>query len=157
MKLTNAMGVLFDATVHGGWNVKVDDVHHVADVNAASSYTGGDENRRHAGSEGSESSLSLGLTAVTVHGSHREAHMEKEVVETVDFAAAVAEDDGANTRHLLKQLHERLLLFFRCGLDDDLLDVFGRAANATNAELDMIRRKIRLPKLLGGFREGSRE
>lgn len=151
------MSVFFNTAVFHGRKVIVDDVHDVLDVDAASSHTSGDEDGSLSGAECTKSCFTLGLAAIAMHGRHWETHVVEEVIEVVDFRAAVAEDDGADAMHLLEKADEDVTLLVALGLNHNLLDVLGGTSSTSDAEAHMGRCKMghgELSRLTG---EGGRE
>lgn len=151
------MSVLFNATVIHRGQVVVDNMHDIANVNAAGRDSGSNENWGPTTSEGSHCRFSLNLSPVTVNGSDWKFHVVEKIVERVGSLAAIDEDDGTNTIHLFEQSKEKLVLLLSSGLNDNLLDVLRSASCSTNSEAHMSRRQVLLGESASGPREGGRK
>ena len=154
---TNAMGILFDATILKRRKIVVDHVPNVLDVDATRSDSGSDQNGCVARPEGTHSSLALLLGAVTMHGRDRQMHVEQEIVEVVSGLTAVDKDDRTDAVHLLEQSDQKLSLLMRFGLENDLSDVGTSATSTTNTEADVRRSQVGLREIARRLRKCSRE
>lgn len=131
------MGVLFNTAVLYRREVIVYDVHDIADVNAAGCHASRNEDGRLARSEGSHSSLSFNLSAVTMDGGDWQLHIEQKIIERVGSLTTVDKDDGTNTIHLFEKSQKSFILPFTIDFDNHLLDILCGAAGTTNSEAHM--------------------
>lgn len=151
------MRVLLDTAVVERRELKVDDVHDVANVDAASADTRGNQNGGLASAEGAHGGLTVLLRALTMDGNDREAGVPKVVIEAVDLVAAVGKNDGAHASHLLEKLEKKSTLLGTVSLNDTLLNVTSRAAGAANTEADVRLSKVLASQVAGLLGEGGRE
>lgn len=130
-------------------------MHNVLDVDATRSNSGSDQNGCVARPEGTHSSLTLLLGAVTMHAGDRQMHVEQKVIKVVSGLTAVDEYDRTDAMHLLEQSDQKLSLLMRLGLEHDLSDVGTRATSTTNTEADMGRSQVGLREIARGLRKSS--
>lgn len=156
-QLTNAVGVLLDATVVHRREVVVDDVHDTAHVDAARGHTARDQNRAVATAEGAHRSLSLLLGAITMDGCDRDALVVQVVVNLISGAPGIDEDDGAARGKRVQQVEQSLALQARVGVHNLLLDVGMCTASAAHANADVVAREMGLRKIANSLGEGRRE
>ena len=127
------MNVLIRAVVLDGWEVEVDDMHHIAYVQATSRDTSSHHDRSLAGTEctavivrtefklGSfnlQSVLSLTLCAIGMDGCRRKTVVEEEVVNEVRSLLALHKHQGSGWRHGNQKIVQRLLLSVPLDPDD---------------------------------------
>ena len=134
---TNAVSVFLDTSVVNGWEVIVDDVHDVADVNATGTNSSGHKNGCIARPKSSHGSLTLLLSSITVDGSNRKLQVVQEVVKIVGFHAAVDEDDSSHAVHLFEETDQNITLLVTLSLQNDLLDVGCGTSGPTNTETNV--------------------
>jgi hypothetical protein len=157
-ELTNAVRILLNAAMVHRREVVVDDVHDITHVNAAGGDAGCNENRALAAAESAHGGLTLNLVSLAVHGSARHALTKEEVVNLLDRASGVGEDDGPRRRQRLDQVNQRLPFQVRLNPDDVLLDVAVRTAGATNPKADMSIREMGFGEIPSTLRErGGKE
>lgn len=137
--------------------VVIDYVHDVAHVDATSRDSSGNQNRRGASTERPHGRLAVKLGPITVDGGDWQLHVEQEIVQTINFLAAVGKDDGANAVHLIQQLEKKVSLLMGLRLHDKLLDVFRGAASAANAEADVSSGQVVLGQVTSFLGKGGRE
>jgi hypothetical protein len=157
-KLTNAMSVFLNAAMVNRWKVVVDDVHDIAHIDAAGGDTSRNEDRALSAAESAHRGFTLHLVPLAVHGSAGHALTEEEVVNLLNRASRVGEDNGPRRRQRLDQVDQRLPLQVRLNPDDVLLDVAVRTASATNPKANMSIREMGFGEIPSTLRErGGKE
>lgn len=149
------MSILFDTTIFHRRQVIVDDVHHIANINAPSRDASGNEDGGLAAPKGSHGCLSFDLGSVTVNGSDRELHVVEKVIESVGCLAAVDEDNGADPIHLLEEREQKFVLLLPGGLNNHLPDIHRRASSSTNSKAHMGRRQVLFGESTSSTRESG--
>lgn len=142
--------------IHRG-QVVVDDVHDVANINATSRHTSGDQNGPLAAAEATHGSLALALVAVCVHRGARHTQVVEVVIHLLGGALRVDEDDGTSRRQRPHEINQRLFLEGRVDVDDVLLDVPMGAASAADAESNMSLGQMRLGQVTSTLRKRGGE
>lgn len=154
---TNAVGVLFNASIVNGGKVVVDDVHDITNVDTSRADTSGNEDGSVTRSKGSHGGLSLLLGTFAVDGSDWELEIEEEIIKVIGFDTTVDKNDGSHSMHLLEEANEDVTLFVSLGLQDDLLDVGSSASGTTNTEANMRCAEVLLGKVTSVLGESRGE
>jgi hypothetical protein len=146
--------VLGNTIVLSGWQVVVDDVLDVGDIETTSSNAGSDQDGTATGTEGStrgllvadrgmrsamdlQSILTLTLGTVGVDRSDRQTLVVKEVVDHVALDLGVGKDQGALGAVGEDQVEQSLALGALLDEDDLLLDVLMSAADAADLDANL--------------------
>lgn len=103
------MDVFVLAVVINGWQIEVDDMHHVLDINTSSRNTSGDKNGRSTFLESTQCVLPLSLSSVGMNGSRRQTIVEEEVVNEVSSFLRANKNKSASGRAGNEQVVQRLL------------------------------------------------
>ncbi|KAH3662441.1 hypothetical protein OGAPHI_005693 [Ogataea philodendri] len=153
---TNTVNVVVNVI----WQIVIDDVGHVWNVQTSGSNSSGNQNRRSSASEALQSSLSLVLGSVTVNRGSREVLVDQEVRQDVSHLLGFDENQSQSVGHSFfsscEDIKQTRLLFVIFNVENSLSDVLGSRSNSTHRQEDIVVQKV-LGHHLNFLREGGRE
>lgn len=153
--LTDTMSILFNTTVLRRWEVVVDDMHNIMNVEATSRDACSDQDGILTQTERANTILTLTLGAIAMNGDAGEVLVEQKVVKLVSSTLAIDEDDGTSRRGRQEQVLYSTTLHGCLNIDDILLDVQVGATSTANSNANMNMSKVGLGKITSLLREGS--
>jgi hypothetical protein len=157
MTLTDTMSVLFNTAILRRWEVVVDDMHNIMNVETTGRDASSNQDGVLSQTERPDTVLTLPLGTIAVDRHTRKVLVEQEIIQLISSALAVDKDNCTRRRSRQEQVLNRTTLHGRLHKHNILLNIKMGAARTPDSNTDVNVGEVLLGKIPSRLREGSRK